>query len=312
MDINLNKVKKKVLITGSNGLLGQKLVQLLSEDNNYQVHASGRGANRAPSNDGYEYHPLDITNKSEIDKIIGSIKPDFIIHTAAMTNVDQCEAEKEGCWKQNVDAAQYLSEAAEKNKSFLIHLSTDFIFDGKNGPYDETALAKPLSYYGESKLAAENIVQKSSTKWAIIRTVLVYGLVHDMSRSNIILWVKKNLEESKTINVVNDQFRTPTLAEDLAMGCYLVMKNEATGIFNISGKDMLTPYDMAMKTADFFRLDKKFIVKTDSTKFTQPAVRPMRTGFVIDKAVEKLGYDPHSFEEGIKLLAEQMKERGTL
>jgi dTDP-4-dehydrorhamnose reductase len=309
MDINLNKVKKKVLITGSNGLLGQKLVQLLSEDDHYEVHASGRGANRAPSNEGYEYHQLDITNKSEVDKVAGSIKPAFIIHTAAMTNVDQCETEKENCWKQNVDAVQYISEAAAKNKSFLIHLSTDFIFDGKDGPYDETAIAKPLSYYGESKLAAEKIVQKSKIHWAIVRTVLVYGLVHDMSRSNIILWVKKNLEEGKIINVVNDQFRTPTLAEDLAMGCYLVIKNETTGIFNISGKNMLTPYDMAMQTAEYFKLDKKFIVKTDSTKFTQPAVRPMRTGFVIDKAVEELGYNPHSFEEGIQLLAEQLKER---
>jgi dTDP-4-dehydrorhamnose reductase len=303
-------MKKKVLITGSNGLLGQKLVQLLSDDESYEVHASGRGANRAASNEGYVYHQLDITDKSEVDKVIGSIKPDFIIHTAAMTNVDQCEAEKENCRKQNVDAVKYITEAAAENKSFLIHLSTDFIFDGKAGPYDETAIPKPLSYYGESKLAAEKIVQKSKIKWAIIRTVLVYGLVHDMSRSNIILWVKKNLEEGKSINVVNDQFRTPTLAEDLAMGCYLVMENEATGIFNISGKNMLTPYDMAIKTADYFKLDKKLIVKTDSTKFTQPAVRPMRTGFIIDKAVKELGYDPHSFEEGIQLLAEQMKERG--
>jgi dTDP-4-dehydrorhamnose reductase len=305
-------MKKKVLITGSNGLLGQKLVELLSEDDHYEVHASGRGANRAPSNEGYEYHQLDITNKSEVDKVTGSIKPDYIIHTAAMTNVDQCETEKEDCLKQNVDAVKYFCEAAAKNKSFLIHLSTDFIFDGKNGPYDESAIAKPLSYYGESKLSAEKIVQQSKIKWAIVRTVLVYGLAHDMSRSNIILWVKKNLEEGKSINVVNDQYRTPTLAEDLAMGCYLVMEYNATGIFNISGKDMLTPYEMAIKTADYFNLDKKLIVKTDSTKFTQPAVRPMRTGFIIDKAVKELGYDPHTFEEGIRLLAEQMKERSML
>jgi dTDP-4-dehydrorhamnose reductase len=302
-------MKKKVLITGSNGLLGQKLVQLLTEDENYDVHASGKGANRAPSQEGYKYHTLDITNQAEVEKVISGIKPDFIIHTAAMTNVDQCESEKEGCWKQNVDAVQYISDAAAKTKSFLIHLSTDFIFDGKDGPYDETAKAKPLSYYGESKLAAEKIVQKTKLKWAIIRTVLVYGLAHDMSRSNIILWVKKSLEEGKTINVVNDQFRTPTLAEDLAMGCYLVMENQSTGIFNISGKDMLTPYDMAIKTADFFKLDKKLIVKTDSTKFKQPAVRPARTGFIIEKAIEKLGYDPHSFEEGIQLLSEQLEER---
>jgi dTDP-4-dehydrorhamnose reductase len=223
-----------------------------------------------------------------------------------MTNVDQCETEKEACWQQNVSAVQYLVEAAEKHKSFLIHLSTDFIFDGKGGPYDEMAKPAPLSYYGESKLAAEKIVLKCKAKWAIARTVLVYGVAHDMSRSNIILWVKKNLEDGKTIQVVNDQFRTPTLAEDLAMGCYLIMENGAKGIYNISGKEMLTPYEMAIKTADYFKLDKKLINKTDSTKFSQPAKRPLKTGFIIQKAVEDLGYDPHSFEEGIKLVAEQL------
>jgi dTDP-4-dehydrorhamnose reductase len=297
---------KKVLITGSNGLLGQKLVQLLTEDPNYELHASGRGANRLPEDGCYEYHTLDITDQKQVDKVIGAIKPDFIIHTAAMTNVDQCETEKEACWKQNVDSVSYISEAAVKNKSFLIHLSTDFIFDGKEGPYDEQAKAKPLSYYGESKLAAEKIVLKCKAKWSIVRTVLVFGTAFDMSRSNIILWVKKSLEEGKNIQVVDDQFRTPTLAEDLAMGCYLIMENEATGIFNISGKEMLTPYDMAIKTADFFKLDKKLITKTDSTKFKQPAVRPLRTGFIIDKAMNELGYDPHTFEEGIQMLATQM------
>jgi dTDP-4-dehydrorhamnose reductase len=298
---------KKVLITGSNGLLGQKLVQLLTEDPNYELHASGRGTNRLPEEENYFYHSLDIANKNEVNKVIGDIKPDYIIHTAAMTNVDQCETEKEACWQQNVEAVKYISDAAAKNKSFLIHLSTDFIFDGKGGPYDEHAKAKPLSYYGESKLAAEKIILKCKSKWAIVRTILVFGIAYDMSRSNIILWVKKSLEEGKNIQVVNDQFRTPTLAEDLAMGCYLIMENQATGIFNISGKEMLTPYDMAVKTADFFKLDKTLITKTDSTKFKQPAVRPLRTGFIIEKAMNELGYDPHSFEEGIQMLSEQMR-----
>jgi dTDP-4-dehydrorhamnose reductase len=301
-------MKKRVLITGANGLLGQKLVELLIEDPLYELIATGRGENRLPyKGKGYTYISMDITNKGEVDEITSKLKPEFIIHTAAMTNVDQCETEKEACWKQNVDAVEYLVDAAAKNNSFLIHLSTDFIFDGKEGPYKENAKANPLSYYGESKLAAEEIIIKSKIKWAIARTVLVYGIAFDMSRSNIILWVKKSLEDKKNIQVVDDQWRTPTLAEDLAMGCYLLMENKATGIFNISGKEMLTPYDMAIKTADYFNLDKSLITKTDSTKFKQTAVRPMKTGFIIEKAASKLGYDPHSFEEGIKLLAEQME-----
>ena len=159
----------------------------------------------------------------------------------------------------NVDAVANLIEASEKNKVFLLHVSTDFIFDGEAGPYDEEAEANPVSYYGESKLAAEKLLEASNIKWAIARTVLVYGISEAMSRSNIILWVKKSLEDGKTIKVVDDQWRTPTLAEDLALGCYLIADQEAEGIFNISGKDFLSPYDMAIKTADFFGLDKSLI-----------------------------------------------------
>lgn len=302
--------KKKVLVTGSNGLLGQKLVRLLVEDPNYTLIATARGANRLPGNEGYVFMSMDITDEKQVEEVIFSVKPDFIIHTAAMTNVDQCESEKEACRKQNVDAVQYISEAAQAIKSHLIHLSTDFIFDGKDGPYDENAKPNPVSFYGQSKLDAEKIVMKCKCKWTILRTVLVYGIAHDMSRSNIILWVKKSLEDGKSIQVVDDQWRTPTLAEDLAMGCYLAMENEANGIYNISGKDFLTPYEMAIKTANYFGLDKSLINKTDSSRFTQPAKRPPRTGFILDKAIKDLGYDPHSFEEGLKLLAEQLVAAG--
>jgi len=137
--------------------------------------------------------------------------------------------------------------------------------------------------------------------------VLVYGITSDMSRSNIVLWVKNNLEQGKTIQVVNDQWRTPTLAEDLAVGCYLAAKKKAQGIYHISGKDFLSPYDIAIKTAEFFKLDKSLITPTDSSLFKQPARRPLTTGFIIDKARKELGYEPHSFDEGIAMLASQIK-----
>jgi len=225
-----------------------------------------------------------------------------------MTNVDQCETDKEGCWLQNVTAVENIVKACEASGAFLLHLSTDFIFDGEDGPYDEEAKANPVSYYGDSKLAAEKAVMAGKIDWAMARTVLVYGIAFDMSRSNIILWVKKSLEEGKTINVVNDQWRTPTLAEDLAMGCYLIAKKKAKGIFNISGKDFMNPYQMAIATADYFGLDKSLINETDGSKFSQPAKRPPKTGFVLDKAKEVLGYNPHSFEAGIAVLAEQLKK----
>jgi dTDP-4-dehydrorhamnose reductase len=150
------------------------------------------------------------------------------------------------------------------------------------------------------------LVINSDVKWAIARTVLVYGIAHDMSRTNIILWVKNSLEQGKSINVVNDQWRTPTLAEDLADGCILIAEKEAEGIFNLSGKDLLNPFQMAIMTADYFNLDKSLITEVDGTKFTQPAKRPAKTGFILDKPIAVLGYNPKSFLEGIAFVAEQI------
>ncbi|WP_296622956.1 NAD(P)-dependent oxidoreductase [Marivirga sp.] len=297
----------KILITGSNGLLGQKLVNLITEQNKHDLIATARGKNRLPKESVYIFESLDITNEQEVMDVVGKYQPDVIINTAAMTNVDQCETEQEDCWKLNVTAVDHLIKASEKHNAFLLQLSTDFIFDGEDGPYREEAKANPISYYGESKLAAENLILESKIDWAIARTVLVYGIAHDMSRSNIILWVKKSLEDGKDIQVVDDQWRSPTLAEDLAMGCLLIAEKKAKGIYNISGDDLLTPYEMAVKTAEFFDLPQTTMTKSDSTKFKQTAKRPPKTGFILDKAKKDLGYKPHSFEEGIKVLAEQIK-----
>ncbi len=297
----------RILVTGSNGLLGQKLTALLQQDPTVQLIATARSASAVPIEKG-EFHLLDITNAAEVDAIIASTKPDVIINTAAMTNVDQCETEKEACWKNNVTAVENLVNTCEKHSVRLVHVSTDFIFDGSHGPLAEDEPAGPVNYYGESKLAAEQLVLNASIDSCILRTVLVYGITNDMSRSNIVLWVKKSLEEGKTIQVVNDQFRTPTLAEDLAMGCYLAAIKNAAGIYHVSGKDFLSPYEIALATADYFNLDKTLIKPTDSTTFKQPAARPLTTGFIIEKARKELGYEPRSFAEGIAVLAKQLNQ----
>ncbi len=295
----------KILVTGSNGLLGQKLTHLLQNEISISFIATARGKSVLPIINGV-FESLDITDVAEVDRVISITKPDVIINTAAMTQVDQCETERELCWTANVTSVENLIRACTKNNVHLVHVSTDFIFDGTYGPLDETAKPNPINYYGESKLAAEELLINSKISWSILRTVLVYGITEDMSRSNIVLWVKNSLEQGKIIQVVNDQWRTPTLAEDLAMGCYLAAKTKVTGIYNISGKDFITPYDIAIATADFFKLDKTQIKITDSTQFKQPAQRPPKTGFIIDKARKDLGYEPHSFQEGLKVLAEQI------
>ena len=192
----------RILVTGANGLLGQKLVELILTTDDYLI-ATAKSKLVLPLPKG-EFHAMDITLRDQVVDVITKAQPDVVINTAAMTNVDQCELEKEKCWLNNVTAVEYVVEACQKAKCRLIHLSTDFIFDGTYGPLDEEAIPNPVSYYGESKWAAEKIVQKSGLEWAIARTVLVYGVTKDMRRSNIVLWVKKSLEEGKTINVVND------------------------------------------------------------------------------------------------------------
>ena len=308
MNLSGNRIggsKIKILITGANGLLGQKLVSLLEKDASIHVIAT---AHRQPSirSQKADFHLLNITDKSQVELILHSTRPDVVIHTAAMTNVDQCETDREGCWLTNVTAVQYLVNACSQNNIHFIQLSTDFIFDGTYGPLDELAIPNPVNFYGESKLEAERIIHQTTLSWCIIRTVLVYGVTTDMSRSNIVLWVKNSLEEGKEIQVVNDQWRTPTLAEDLAMGCSLAALKKASGIFHISGKDFLTPYEMAIQVSEFFSLDQSLITMTDSTQFKQTAQRPLKTGFIIEKAKAVLGYAPRSFTEGLAVINSQL------
>jgi len=297
----------RILVTGSNGLLGQKLTTLLSDDPMVYLIATARENSVLPILKG-EFHILDISNSDQVNEIVSLVRPDVIINTAAMTQVDLCEQERDACWKANVGAVANLISVCQQNDIHLVHISTDFIFDGSHELMDESAPPNPLNYYGKSKLAAESLILESKISWCILRTVLVYGITGDMGRSNIVLWVKKNLEQGKTIRVVNDQWRTPTLAEDLASGCALAAKKKAKGIFNISGKDYLSVYEIALRTANFFNLDTSLMQETDSSKFTQPAPRPLKTGFVIEKARRELGYEPHSFEDGLRIISSQLPE----
>lgn len=306
MDINIRMAtKKKILITGANGLLGQKLVQKLVEEGEFEVLATGRGPCRLPG-EGFKYVSLDIENEKSVRAVLSKEQPSVIIHGAAMTNVDTCELHQEACYSANVLATKYLVEAAEEIDAHFIFVSTDFIFEGDEGPLDEMAAPNPVNFYGQTKLEGEAIVKDSKLKWAIARTVLVFGIAHDLSRSNIVLWVKESLEAGKEIQVVDDQFRSPTLAEDLAEGCILIAKKGVEGIYHISGPDFLTPYQMAQITAEYFDLDESLIKKTDSNKFTQAARRPLKTGFIIEKARKQLGYEPKTFRTAIGILSKQI------
>ncbi len=311
---------KTILVTGSNGLLGQKLILALVERNRidaqWNIIATAREENRLKLGDGYIFHTMDITNRDEIQSVFSTTMPDVVINTAAMTNVDICESKREEARLLNATSVKYmidaLDELADKDSiinTHFIHLSTDFIFDGLDGPYTEEDQPLPLSYYGATKLEGEEIVKASHVRWSIIRTIIVYGIADDMSRSNLILWAKGALEKGQKINVVDDQFRSPTLAEDLAKGCILCAEKKAEGIFNISGEKTYSILELVHKVADYWKLDKSLINPVSSSTINQPAKRPPRTGFIIDKAKEVLGYNPHSFEEGLAVLDAQLNAK---
>jgi len=298
-----------VLVTGSNGLLGQKITEKVLAEERVKLIATSKGINRYPIKDGYEYAEMDISNPEQVRVVIEKYKPDAIIHTAAMTNVDTCESDKTLCHQLNVDAVATLLSMCKEKNIHLIHLSTDFVFDGADGPYAEDAAVHPVSYYGESKVLAEELIKNSGANWAILRTILVYGITNDMSRSNIVLWAKGALEKASPINVVNDQWRMPTLAEDLAEACLLSVEKNAQGIYHISGKDYMSIAELVRKVADYWALDKSVISEISSESLNQIAKRPVRTGFILDKAIKDLGYNPHSFEEGLRIVDQQIKER---
>jgi len=300
---------KRILITGANGLVGQKLVAHLEGEPDVEIIASGKGPARV-SFEKARYIDVDLTNKALVNFHILSLQPSYIIHSAAMTQVDACETDNEACWLANVMATENLLEAALAIDSFFQYISTDFVFDGSGGPYDESAKTNPINFYGKSKHAAEQSIIRSGIRNAIVRTVLVYGVGKNLSRSNLVLWVKNSLEKGQKIRVVDDQWRTPTLVEDLAMGCKLIWNQEKEGIFHISGEEYMTPFQIAKQVAQQFDLDASLIEPTNASEFIEIGKRPLKTGFDISKAKLELGYSPTSLIEGFSMVKKQLELRG--
>jgi|KBSMisStandDraft_5_1062788.scaffolds.fasta_scaffold00419_8 dTDP-4-dehydrorhamnose reductase len=289
----------KVLVTGANGLLGQHLVKELLQAG-FHVIAAGKGESRLPEHERLSYVKMDLREPFDVYHVFDLHHPDTVIHAGAMTQVDECEVNETRSFETNYGGTSSILVCCEEAKAFLIYISTDFVFDGLSGPYKEEDEPSPVNWYGKTKQMAEDIVMHAQTPWAIIRTVLVYGNSLDGTRSNIITWVKSKLEQGEKIKVVNDQFRTPTYVEDLVKGIILVIRKKAHGIFHISGSDFLTPYQMAIKTAGYFGLNEDLIEEVDASIFSQHARRPPKTGFIIDKARKELGFEPMSFDQGLK------------
>lgn len=284
-------------------MLGQRAVQFYSSKENVELLATS--VEEKSVVDKVEYISSDIKNRDEIKKIIHDYYPDFIIHTAAFTNVDLSEKLREDAWKINVKGVEYIAEAARAIDTHIIHISTDYIFDGKDGPYSENVKPNPVGYYGRTKLASENVLKISGTLFTILRTNVLYGTALN-SRPDFVRWVLASLSKKENIKIVNDQINNPTFIDDLIQGINKIIEFRKTGTYNIGGKEFLSRYDFTLQIADYFNLDKNLISPITTEELKQPARRPLKSGLIILKAETELGYKPHSINESLSAMKKEL------
>ncbi len=294
-----NLIKKRILLLGSNGMLGQGLTQHFMYKRDVELMCASFEEESFFSE--VEYLKVDISSPQEIKKIINNFYPDVVINAAAYTNVDGCESEKELAWKVNVTGVENIVKYIKGCKAHLIHLSSDYIFDGTAGPYHETDLPNPISYYGKTKLAAENAIVAGNINYTIIRTNVLYGPTK-YGRPDFVKWVVNSLRNRNPIRIVNDQFNNPTFIEDLIFAIAKVIESKKYGIYNIGGSQLLSRLEFTYKIADYFNLDKSLITEIVTAELNQPAPRPLKSGLINLKAETELGYKPHKIDETLFLM----------
>ncbi|MCK9403358.1 MAG: SDR family oxidoreductase [Chitinophagaceae bacterium] len=291
-----------LIITGANGFLGQHLTAFFA-GKGFTVMGVSRGQRRIPEKINIIYQESELTsvsNVSNLRNLFENFQPAVIIHTAAMSKPDECDALKEQCLLNNVKATGHLVQFAKELQAHFIQISTDFIF-GENGPHAEEAIPNPLNFYGQSKLMAEELVMDSGLPFTIIRPVFIYGKLWEGMRPSFLHWVKQNLEQGKKIKVVTDQVRTPTYVEDICRGIETVVQKKITGKYHLAGKDSLSPYQMALTVAEVLRLNQSLIEPVTADTFPETVIRAKKSGLLIHKAQKELGYEPVSFKEGVRL-----------
>ncbi len=292
-------IKKRILIIGSNGMLGQSLVNFYK--NNPRVEILTASAEDSSFFKDVAYKKLDITKKNSIREIILNFFPDVVINAAAYTNVDGCEKERETSWKINVGGTENLALYSWTVDALMIHISSDYVFDGKKGPYSEEDKPCPISYYGRTKLASENSIRTSGVRFGIIRTNVLYGPAK-LGRPDFVKWVVDSLKQKKEIKIVTDQINNPTFVEDVVTGINKLVDFRKEGIFNIAGEKLLSRFEFACRIADFFGLNKSLIKPVLTKELNQPAPRPLKSGLITLKAQSELGYKPTSIKNSFSLI----------
>lgn len=287
----------RLLITGAGGLYGSKLA-MLSLERGHQVYC------------GYNLHQadcgipvlLDVTDKAGVEAVFSRVCPDVVVHAAALTNVDKCELDRELAWKVNVEGTINVAQAAKDHDVFMLYISTDYVFDGEKGNYVETDLPSPISYYGYTKLKAEEHVQKIAPKWCVGRTSVVYGAAPAAGKVNFALWLLNKLQSDEQVKIFVDQWNSPTLNTNLAEMTLEVAERRLTGIYHLCGASRVSRFDFASLLAKIFGLDASLLVPTTSKALLFPAKRPRDSSLNPLKATHTLKYKPLHLESALKQL----------
>lgn len=288
----------KILLTGSNGFLGQHIARIASTDKN--IHITGWSRNKSIHDYCDEFEQINLA----LAKITANVVSDFdvVIHTAAISHVDYCEENRDEAFLINTETTRQLATACNETLTHLVHVSTDFVFSGEDKIINETDDTNPVNYYGRTKEMAELFVKEILPTSTIIRPVLIFGNILSGTRSNLILWVKKSLEEKKAINVTSDHFRTATYVEDLAELCINAAKDPHPGIFHAAGNSYLSVYEMAIEVATHFNLDKQLISPVKSGQLNASGVRPPCSHFQSHKAQAIFGFKSKKFQDALSAM----------
>jgi len=294
-------MSEKVLIVGASGLLGSKLVEVCKD---YEVY----GTFWTHKLKGKNFFALDVTKRDEVFKLIEKIRPDVVFDTHSITSVDYCELHPEEAWLINVDGTKNLAEASKTYGAKFVFISTDYVFDGSKSDYIEKDKPKPINYYGKTKAVAEKMIEYLDLDYLIARTAVLYG-IGGYGKQPFVLWVLENLRAKKQINVVVDQFNNPTLADNLAEILLKLWEKDATGLFHVVGRDNVSRYELALKTAEVFGLDKKLIKPITTPELRQIAPRPRKLQLSTHKLERFLHVKPLGVEEGLKIVKEQIEAK---
>ena len=288
----------KIMILGANGFTGRRILKRLSFK--HQVLACSLHPDILPE-EGYEFHILDMQSVDATDALLNNFRPNVIINASAMSVVDYCEQHPEEAYALNVTAVKHLAEYSQSNSCRLIHLSTDFVFDGTaTEAYTETDTTNPINYYGKTKQWSEEVIEQACTNYAIARIEVVYGKPFNGQHGNIVHLVKTRLENGQSIRVVSDQFRSPTWVEDIARAIESLLSDKYQGIYHICGGETMSVADIAYRVAKHFGLDTSLIQPVTTDEMNEVTPRPLFSPMKTEKAFKEFGYQPSRLEEGFK------------